>query len=129
MAKVSKTNEPTARIVSISSQNSTNDESLWTRAVREYLTDPSLSDEERAFAMLRSSDDFISDLGEATLSKFQKSQLQRAMKRVQPFLKVLERFKGGPGVFVHVDLGGVLDCVWGSIRLVLIVSGLIQIVS
>jgi len=129
MAKVSKTNEPPARIVSISSQNSTDDESLWTRAVREYLTDPSLSGEERAFAMLRSSDDFISDLGEATLSKFQKSQLQRAMKRVQPFLKVLERFKDGPGVFVHVELRGVLDCVWGSIRLVLIVSGLIQIVS
>ena len=96
--------------------------SVWTTAMKEYLTDSSLTKEEQQICQLRSPDDFISDLGSTTLTELQKSRLHHGMKRVQPFLKILEKFKGALDVFANADPHGVLACVWGSIRLVLVVS-------
>lgn len=99
-----------------------NGKSAWSKAMAEYLHDDSLTKEERNICRLDSSDDFISDLEATTLTNIQKSRLHQGMKRIQPFLKILEKFKGALDVFSQADPHGVLACVWGSIRLVLVVS-------
>ncbi len=111
-----------------SSQPSPRDSSppslAWRRTVDRYLVDSSLTAEEQKTLRLNSLDEFLSDLTNVDLSQLQKSRVQKYMTKVRPVLMTLDRFGKAIDVITNADPYGILNLVWGSIRMVIVVSNL-----
>ena len=105
-----------------SPQDSSPPSIAWRRTIDRYLVDSSLTAEEQKALRLRSLDDFLSDLQNVDLSQIQRSRVQKYMTKLRPVLITIDRFGKAIDVFANADPHGVLGLVWGSIRMVLVVS-------
>lgn len=103
------------------------DESLevldaWTSMKTRELSSPDLSDEERCFLKFSTADDVVSELQRLDAEQADSSRGRQYLQRLQPLTRFLEKFGQALDLFAQADAHGVLSLVWGSLRVVLVVS-------
>lgn len=96
--------------------------SAWTFIVEQYRSDPTLTEEERLLLKDASLDDYVDDLKFIGVSDVEKGIVRKCIAKLHPLLHTLERFRGALDAFANGDPHGILALVWGSVRIVLVVS-------
>lgn len=95
---------------------------VWTRALKDFLDDPSLSEEERVSLHSCSEEKVRTDLAALVDPNLDRSKLRRCMQSMEPLFSGLERFGKAVDVFGNAERLGILSLCWGSVRMVLVVG-------
>ena len=96
--------------------------SAWAAARDRVLLDPDLTKEEKAWLHSTSADKVVEELKNLDSQNAQESKSRKMMKAIDPFLDGLQRFGPAMDVFSNADPNGVMSLVWGSLRMILVVS-------
>ena len=97
-------------------------ESAWTLAKQEILSDPTLSDYERAILTTCTIDKVIGEIKTLDQEHADDSKSRKVMRFLEPVLSGLEKYGPAMDVLSQADPQGILTLTWGSIRLLLAVA-------
>jgi hypothetical protein len=103
---------------------STNSSSCWTRALTDFITNPTLTEDERVTLLSCSADKIAGDFQDWEAQNREENRFQQCMKRLGPLISGLERYGGAIDVFCNAEPFGILALCWGSVRIVLQVRNL-----
>lgn len=93
----------------------------WRRAVDRYAQDNDLTVDEQKVLHLSSPTAFMSDLQVVDMTHLQRSRIRKGLEKLQPLFDNLGRFEKAFDVLAGMDTFGVLNLVWGSMRMCLVV--------
>ena len=97
--------------------------SAWAMARDNMLGDPTLDEKEKNWLLSTTSPEkVVEELKYLDSQDAQQSKFRRMMKAIDPLLQGLQRFAPAMDVFSNADPNGVLSLVWGSLRMVIVVS-------